>query len=108
MIRKLVSSYLGYHVDRLEIWHRLNWGRIFIRGEILQETPIITDRPLSRSFLKKRSKLFSHTCAAEQCNHIPCVEGGKKEKKNLLAIKNTNLVVFFHNTFWVRLDNTAD
>jgi len=36
----------------------------------------ITDRPLSRSFLKKRGKLFSHTCAAEQCNHIPCVDGG--------------------------------
>jgi len=44
MLRKLVRSYLGYRVDRLEIWHQLNWGRIFIRGEILQETPIITDR----------------------------------------------------------------
>jgi hypothetical protein len=44
MLRKLVRSFLGYRVDRLEFWHQLNWGRIFIRGEILQETPIITDR----------------------------------------------------------------
>ena len=39
---------------------------------------------------------------------LPAGRRVKKEKKNRLAIKSTNLVAFFHNTLWARLDNTAD
>jgi hypothetical protein len=80
MLRELVRSYYGYRVERLEIWHRLNWGSIFIRREIFTGNPHQGDF-LSRSFLKKRSKLFSHTCAAEQCSHTPCRVAGKKIKE---------------------------
>lgn len=55
MLRKLVISYLSYSVDRLEIWHRSNWGKIFIRGEILQGNPNITDR-LFVSFIFEKEK----------------------------------------------------
>jgi hypothetical protein len=61
----------SYRVDWLETWHRLDWERIFILGEILLENTVITDficpsvnrdRFFSYYCLQEKKIVHTHTC----------------------------------------------
>jgi hypothetical protein len=70
IITLLIGQILpSYCVDWLETWHCLDWERIFILGEILLETTVITDfmcpsvNPdrLFVLLLFRRERNYSHT-----------------------------------------------
>jgi hypothetical protein len=66
----LVKFYLLNHVGWLEAWHRLDWERIFILGEISLETTVITDFVCPSVSLERIFVLFPFTREKPVHTHV--------------------------------------